>query len=52
LEDSVFSIVPDRASFHMVYIFTGTWAELEQKFHPYFFTGTNEKKLVDLMSPR
>jgi len=30
----------------------GTWAELEQKFHSYFFTGTNEKKLVYLMSSR
>ena len=30
----------------------GTWAELEQKFHSYFFTGTNEKKLVDLMNLR
>ena len=30
----------------------GTWAELEQKFHAYFFTGTNEKKLVDLISLR
>jgi hypothetical protein len=30
----------------------GTWAELEQKFHSYFYTGTNEKKLVDLMSLR
>ena len=29
-----------------------TWAELEQKFHSYFFIGTNEKKLVDLMSLR
>ena len=30
----------------------GTWAELEQKLHSYFFMGTNEKKLVDLMSLR
>ena len=30
----------------------GTWAELEQKFHSYFFMGTNEKKMVDLMSLR
>jgi len=29
-----------------------TWVELEQKFHSYFFMGTNEKKLVDLMSLR
>jgi hypothetical protein len=29
-----------------------TWAELEQKFHSYFFMGTNEKKLVNLMSLR
>jgi hypothetical protein len=26
-----------------------TWAELEQKFHSYFFSGSNEKELVDLM---
>ena len=26
----------------------GTWEDLEQKFHAYFYTGTNEKKLVDL----
>jgi hypothetical protein len=25
-----------------------TWEDLEQKFHSYFYTGTNEKKLVDL----
>jgi hypothetical protein len=29
-----------------------TWAELKQKFHSYFFTVTNEKKLVDHMSLR
>ena len=28
------------------------WNDLEQKFHAYFYTGTNEKKLVDLMSLR
>ena len=28
----------------------GTWEDLEQKFHSYFYTGTNEKKLVDLVS--
>jgi hypothetical protein len=30
----------------------GTWADLEQKFHSYFYTGTNEKKMVDLMTLR
>jgi len=30
----------------------GTWAKLEQKFHSYFFRGTNEKKLVGHMSLR
>ena len=27
-----------------------TWADLEEKFHAYFFTGTSEKKLVNLAS--
>ena len=30
----------------------GTWAELEQNLHLYFFTGTNEKNVADLMSLR
>ena len=30
----------------------GNWMDLEQKFHSYFYTGTSEKKLVDLTSLR
>lgn len=30
----------------------GTWDELEQMFHSYFFTGSNEKTMADLMALR
>jgi hypothetical protein len=26
----------------------GTWKELEQKFHAHYFSGSTEKKLIDL----
>jgi DNA-binding GntR family transcriptional regulator len=28
------------------------WSDLEKKFHTYFFTGTGEKKITDLMAMR
>jgi hypothetical protein len=28
----------------------GTWRELEQKFHAYYFSGSTEKKLIDLIT--
>jgi len=28
------------------------WANLEKKFHTYFYTGTGEKKITDLMTIR
>ena len=28
------------------------WADLENKFHAYFYSGTGEKKIIDLTSMR
>ena len=28
------------------------WADLEKKFHTYFYTGTGEKKIIDLTTIR
>jgi hypothetical protein len=29
-----------------------SWKDLEQKFHAHYYTGSNEKKLIDLTTPR
>ena len=31
---------------------TPFWADLEKKFHTYFYTGTGEKKIIDLTTIR
>jgi hypothetical protein len=30
----------------------GTWRELERKFHTHYFSGSAEKKLIDLATPK
>ena len=40
-----------RASLHLVFIIAN-WADLEKKFHTYFYTGTREKKITDLITIR
>ena len=45
-------LVPIRVGLHLVLIITvnsiANWADLEKKFHTYFYTGTGEKKITDL----
>ena len=48
--------VPVRASLHLVSSLPvnsiANWADLEKKFHTYFYTRTREKKITDLTTMR
>ena len=49
-------LVPVRTSLHLVLSLPvnsiANWADLEKKFHTYFYTGIGEKKIIDLTTIR